>query len=159
MPGDVPAGTVSPSGLARLWRSSRSHAVSVNASAAAARRLARKREDIEHASCRGLAWKVFHCVDETERRRRIGWVKPPRDDCARPTADTGHDRDVLAAVRSSITDRLADAAAAGLERPQELAGAAVDRLERAVHGSIENHVAAGREGWAPQRQVFLDLPD
>src|SRR3569623_634897 len=108
MPGERPAGSVSPSGLARLWRSSRPLPVWAIASAAAATLRARKCEDIEHASCRGLAWKVLHRVDEAQGAGRVLRVQLSRHDRSRPAADTGNHRNVLAAVRPAIADRLAD---------------------------------------------------
>src|SRR5215210_4662251 len=97
-----PAGTVSPIGLERLWRSSRSHAVSASAAAPRIRQLAREREDIEHASRRGFLRQILDRIDEAERRRRIARVELPGDDRAGPAADAGDHGDILAAVGAAI---------------------------------------------------------
>src|SRR3954453_11485141 len=93
-----PAGTFSPSGLDRLWRSSRLHAASVSASAARANALFRKTEDIEHASRSGLAGQILDGVDEAERGGRVVRVELAGDDRASPAADAGDDCDILAAI-------------------------------------------------------------
>src|SRR5574338_908288 len=152
-----PAGMASLTGFERLWRSSRSHAVSVSA-ATATRQLARKSEDIEHASRRRLVRQVLDGMDEAQRRRRIARVELARDDRAGPAADPRDHRDILTPVRAAVADRLADDPAAGLELPQELAVALVDRFEPTVHRPVEDEPPGGRQRRAPQRQVFLDFP-
>src|SRR3954451_6766632 len=103
-----PAGTVSPNGLDRLWRSSRLHALKASARAAAARQLVRKREDIEHASRGGFVGKVLDRVDEAERCGRIARVELAGDDRSGPAADPGNNRDILPSVWAAVADRLAD---------------------------------------------------
>src|SRR5215218_5992754 len=90
-----PAGTVSPSGLPRLCRCSRWQAPSISAAALKRRRLARKREDIEHASGCGFLGQVLHRIGKAEGDRRIARVELAGDDCTGPAADTGDDCDVL----------------------------------------------------------------
>src|SRR6476469_1760521 len=103
-----PAGTVSPTGLERLWRSSRSQALSVSAATPKMSRLARQREDIEHASRSSLHRQVLDRIDEAERRRRVARVEIAGDDGTGPAADAGDERDILPAVGPPVTDRLAD---------------------------------------------------
>src|SRR5690348_13388589 len=140
-----PAGTVSPIGLARLWCSSRSHAESVSAATAKRRTLARESEDIEYASRGRLEGQVLDRVREAERAGRILGVHVGRDDGTGPAADAGDHGDILSSVGSAIADRLANDSTSGLELPQQLAGARVDRFEPAVHGSVEDEPAGGRE--------------
>src|SRR4051812_46472222 len=121
-----PAGTVSPTGLERLWRSSRSHAASASAAAPMMRTLARKGEDIEDASRGGFLRQILRGVDEAERRGRVARVELTGDDRPGPAADAGDDRDILPSVRPAVADRLADDSAARLESPQQLPGARVD---------------------------------
>ena len=59
----------------------------------------------------------------------------------------------------AIGDRLADDRRSRLELPQHFAAAGIDRLEPAVHGSVEDHVAGGGDGAAPDRKFLLDRPD
>ena len=117
-----------------------------------------KREDIERPSRGGPVFQVGHGADEAERRGLVARVEVAADDGARPAADAGQDGDVFVPVRPAIGDRLADDAGAGLELPFQFAAARIDRLEPAVHGSVEDQVAGGGQGAAPERQVFLDLP-
>src|SRR5690348_547739 len=102
-----PAGTVSPTGLARLRCSSRSHDTSVSDATQKRTKLARKREDIEHASRRCLEGQILDRIGETERAGRITRVHLRRHDRSGPAADAGNHRDVLAPVRSLVADRLA----------------------------------------------------
>src|SRR3954449_1875524 len=113
--GLCPAGTVSPIGFDRLWRSSRSHALNTSPAAAMIARLARKREDIEHASRCGFLRQVLGGIGETERRGRIARVELQRHDGAGPAAHARDHRNILASVRPAIADRLPDDPAAGLE--------------------------------------------
>src|SRR5438128_4149670 len=152
-----PAGTVSPIGLERLWRSSRSQAPSVSAAAPMINQLARKGEDIEHASRGRFVEKVLDCIGETERRGRIAGIELGVDDSASPATDAGDDRDILAAVGTAIADRLADDSAAGLELPQQLSGSRVERFEPAVQSAVEDQSAAGRQRRAPGREILLML--
>ena len=57
----------------------------------------------------------------------------------------------------AVGDRLADDPGAGLELPQQLAGARVDRLEPAVHRAVEDDVARRRQRAAPDGKLLLDL--
>src|SRR5438270_4512420 len=133
-----PASSVSPSGLPRLWRSSRSHAPSVSAAMARARRLTRNGEDIEHASRCRLHRQVLDRIGKAERARWVARVHLRRYHRARPPADAGDHGDILAAIGSLVADRLADDSAARLEPPQLLAGARIDGFEPAVHRAVEN---------------------
>src|SRR5689334_2656140 len=103
--GLVPAATVSPIGFDRLWRSSRLQAVSVRAASPSARKLTRQREDIKHASRRGLAWQVLDRIGEAQRRRRIPRIELGVDDPAGPASDARDNRDKLPPVRPTIADR------------------------------------------------------
>src|SRR3954447_4357281 len=94
-----PAGTVSPTGLARLWRSSRLHPQSASAATARRARLARQREDIENASRRGFLGQVLDRVGEPERAGWIARVHFGRYDRAGPAANAGDERDILPSVR------------------------------------------------------------
>src|SRR5437763_14670282 len=94
--GLCPPGTVSPSGLPRPWRSSRLHAETASVAAASRHRLARKREDIEHASGRSLEREILDCIGEAERGGRVARVELARDDRARPATDPGDDGNILA---------------------------------------------------------------
>src|SRR5436190_2287584 len=153
-----PAGTVSPSGLERLCRSSRSQPPISNAAVASRTNLARQGEDIENASWRRFAWQILDGIDEAECASRVAGVELGVDDAASPSADACHHGDILAPVRTAIADRLTDDPAACLELPQQLAVASVDRLEPAVQSSVENESAAGCEGGAPERQVLVNFP-
>src|SRR3954451_24867864 len=110
---------VSVSGLDRLWRSSRSHAASASATSPMARPLTRKREDIEHASRGGFHRQILDGIGEAERAGGVARIHLSSNDRARPAADAGDDRNILAAVRTAVADRLADDPAARLELPQE----------------------------------------
>src|SRR5215204_4983739 len=118
----------------------------------------RKAEHMEGSSFRGRVLQVAHGVDEAERRGAVADVEVAGDDRTRPAADAGQDGDVLLAVRPAIGRRLADDPGAGLELPQRLAGAGVDRLEPALHGSVEDDVAGGGERAAPDREVLGQRP-
>src|SRR5215212_7657441 len=101
--GLCPAGTVSPSGLERPCRSSRLQPAASSAAAAATRtRLARQREDIEHASRRRLVGQVLDGVGETERAGRVARVEVIFNDPAGPAAYARHDGDILAAVGPAV---------------------------------------------------------
>src|ERR1041385_6235026 len=154
-----PAGTFSPIGFERLWRSSRLQALSASAPTAIATQLARKREDIEHASRGGFVGKVLRRVDEAEGGRGIARVELSGDNRTGPAANARDHCDVLAPVGTAVADRLPDDSAAGLEAPQELAGVRIDGFEPAVHRAVEHDASGSHKRWAPQRQVFLDLPD
>src|SRR5437763_1547664 len=108
-------------GFARLWRSSRSHALSASAATPRMSRLPRSGEDIEHASRRSFYRQILDRVREAQRARRVARVELGRHDRARPAADTGDKGDILPSVRASVADRLADDPAAGLEPPKLLA--------------------------------------
>src|SRR3954469_16969745 len=64
-------GAVSPRGLPRLCRCSRSQPPSSATAASAVMRLLRQSEDIDHASFRRSRFEVLDRVDEAERSRRI----------------------------------------------------------------------------------------
>ncbi len=72
-------------------------------------------------------------------------IDRPGDDRTRPTPDSANIRYVLMPVRAPVADRLSDDSAVDFVLPQQLAGVCVDRFEPAVHGSIEDQVAAGRD--------------
>src|SRR5881398_1094003 len=122
------------------------------------KQLARKREDIEHASGRGFHRQIFDRVGETECTSWVARVELGGYDRARPAAYSSHERDVLAAVGPAIANRLADDPAPGLEAPELLAAACVDRFEPAVHGPIENYAAGGHQRGTPDWQIFWNLP-
>src|SRR5437660_4436338 len=72
--GLCPAGTVSPIGLERLCRSSRSHAFRASAAMTSRPTLARQGEDIEHASRRGFHRKILDGIGKAEGTGRIARV-------------------------------------------------------------------------------------
>src|ERR671913_1629153 len=119
----------------------------------------RKAEHIERPSFRRDVLQVAHDVDEAEGRGPVAHVEVAGDDGARPAADAGEDGHILAPVRPAIGGRLADDAGAGLELPQQLAGAGMERFEPALHGSVEDHVAGGYDRGAPHRKVLGTRPD
>src|SRR5438874_2257832 len=100
-----PAGTVSPIGLERLWRSSRSHALKASAATMSRPRLARQGEDIEHASRRGFHRQILDGIGKAERTGRIARVHLRRDHGTGPAADAGDERDVLPSVGAPVADR------------------------------------------------------
>src|SRR5689334_1540068 len=124
-----PAGTVSPIGLERLWRSSRSHPDAASATTPRRRRLARNGEDIEHASRRGFHRQVLDRVGKAKRAGRVARVHLAGHHRAGPTADARDERNILPPVRSAVADRLADDSAARLELPELLAVARIDGFE------------------------------
>src|SRR5581483_9596816 len=101
----------------------------------------RKREDIQRPSLRRVLRQIGHRGDEAERRGRIRGREVAGDDGAGPSAHAGEYGDVLLAVRAFVRDRLSDDSGTGLELPQLLAAARVDRLEPPVHRSVEGDVA------------------
>src|SRR5436190_22678006 len=103
-----PAGTDPASGLEPVCRPSRLHAETSRVAAPMMTRLARKGEDIEHASRRRLVGQILDGVCKAERGCRIARVELAVDDSARPSADSGNHRDILAAIRAAVTDWLAD---------------------------------------------------
>src|SRR5438105_1146329 len=102
--GLAPAGTVSPMGLDRLCRSSRSQAASASAASAKTKRLALEREDIEHASRRGLVRQILRRIGKAQRASPIARVHFGGDYRAGPSADARDHRDILAPVRTAIAD-------------------------------------------------------
>ena len=64
-------------------------------------------------------------------------------------------RNVLFAVRSLVADRLADDPGPDFELPEQVAVARVERLEPAVHGSVEDDVAGRDHSAAPGREHSL----
>src|SRR5579884_2260776 len=122
-------------------------------------KLARKGEDIEHASRGCFHRQVLDGVREPESAGRITGIELGRDDRSRPATDAGDERDILAPVRALVADWLADDSAAGCAPPQLLAGPGIDRFEPSVHRSIKDDTACRHEGRTPYRQVFGNLPD
>src|SRR5205085_10064144 len=74
------------------------------------------------------------------------------------TADAGVDSDVLLAVRGRIGDGVADDTGADLELPEQLARAGVRRLEPTVERAVEDDIAGGDEGAAPDRKGLPNSP-
>src|SRR5687768_10994508 len=67
-----------------------------------------KREDIDRASFGRVIGQILHSADEAKSGSFVRGIEPSRDNCARPSADTIRNRDVLFAVRSPKTDGLPD---------------------------------------------------
>ena len=105
------------------------------------------------------ARQILHRAGEAERA-----VAHPRIDLRRWRPTPGHpptpgqDGDVLHAVIAHERHRLADEAGVGVELPQLLAGLGVDRLEPAIHRSVEGDVAGGHQRAAPDREFLCDRP-
>src|SRR5690349_7206812 len=119
----------------------------------------RKRKNIKHASLRRVVRQIRHRTDKPERARRVACIETACDDCARPTTNTREYRDVLLAVRSTITNRLPDDSRATFELPQQRAALRIERLEPTVHRAVKNHVARRYERAAPYRKVFRHAPN
>ena len=118
-----------------------------------------QREDIEHASrggasASGRPWRRRSRAAAVASRgsRSPETIAPAQPPTPESTAT------YCLPSGPAIGDRLADDPGAGLELPQQLAGARVDRLEPAVHRAVEDDVAGGRERAAPDREILLDLP-
>src|SRR5438105_9117561 len=115
-------------------------------------------EDIEHPTLACHTGQVFHCVDEPARGGAVARIEVVRYDETGPSTHARKHRDVLAAVAAAVRDRLPDDARDGLVLPELAPVLRVDRLEPAVHRSVEHEVAAGGERAAPHREGLRDRP-
>src|ERR1700751_5113242 len=89
---------------------------------AAARRSGfRQGEDIERPSGCSFRLEIRHDADHAKRAGGIPRIKVAGDDGARPAADPRKDGDIFVAVRTTISDRLADDPGASLELPFQFA--------------------------------------
>src|ERR1700751_2226920 len=89
--------------------------------AAAHRSGFRQGEDIERPSGCGFRLEIRHDAKHAKRAGGIPRIKVAGDDGARPAADPRKDGDIFVAVRTTISDRLADDPGASLELPFQFA--------------------------------------
>src|SRR6185437_1703964 len=119
----------------------------------------RQRENIKHAALRCVFPQVRHGIGESQCARAIYRAQAAGHHRARPTANSAQDRHILLSVRSFVSDWLADDSRSGLESPKRLAAAGIYRLEPAVHGAVEHHIAGGYNGAAPDWKHLIYGPD
>src|SRR3954447_25681201 len=99
--------------------------------AVAQRSRLRQREDIKHPTLGRVLSQIGHGIPEAQRGRAVHGIQPARNYRAAPPADTGQNGDILLAIGSFVSDRLADNARAHFELPQQVTVVAVKSLEPA----------------------------
>src|SRR5277367_6510654 len=115
------------------------------------RSIARKREHGERAAERGVVRERRIASDRAQTIGRLGQAGREAD--ARPAADAGQDRHILATA-VLVGHDVADDARRSLELVKLLAGFGVDRLQIAFQRSIEDHAACCRESARPGRELL-----
>src|ERR1041384_1970781 len=92
----------------------------------------RKREYIKHASSRRVIRQISHRTYKAERCSRVTRIESTRNDRSGPPPTARKNRNVLLAIRTAISNRLADNSRAALELPQQHSTLRIQRLEPAV---------------------------
>ena len=100
-------------------------------------------EDIHRVSWLRVGFDIAHGAIGSERGVGIVGGDGRQRACAHPAADAGVDGDILLAVGAGEGDGIADDARGGFELPENFSAVRIDGAEPALHGSVEDEIAAG----------------